>query len=159
MKAPLSSSFNRTLLNVWIGMCRGWPGLPRQLREWGYADRWIDHRFPNQDREPVHPDLIIASEAKANTLLLEFKSGANADEDQLRRDSRVCSDDLVRGALMRPTETAGHDVVVIGYSDNAERLRIGLDAGPYPFPLLGVAPWLVTRNMPLASKSEQLASV
>ena len=139
MQAPLSSPFSRALLNVWIGMCRGWPGLPRQLRDWGYSDRWIDHRFSNQDGEPVHPDLIIASELKANALLLEFKSGANTEADQLRRDARIVSTDLVHGAQLRATETGSHDVVIIGYEDLAARLRLGIEAEAYPFPLLGVA--------------------
>lgn len=89
------SNFNLTMINLWIGMCRGVAGLPRDLKELGYVDKSIELRFRNQDMETVCPDLIIASDGLPHTLLFEFKSGANTEEDQLRRYSRVNQNDLM----------------------------------------------------------------
>ena len=46
-----SLSFSLTMLNLWIGMCRGVVGLPRDLKSLGYQDKWIEYRFVNQDSE------------------------------------------------------------------------------------------------------------
>src|SRR5262245_33586821 len=113
----LSSSFNRRMVNLWIGLCRGVSGLPRDLFDLGYEDRWIDHKFQNQDREVVNPDLMVASRDEANTLVLEFKSGANTDDDQLRKYARIAQDDLVRGAFIERNAATSHDIVVVGLAD------------------------------------------
>lgn len=134
-----SLTFDLILLNLWIGMCRGVAGLPRNLRLLGYKDTWIEKKFPNQDLEPVCPDLVVASEKVKNTLLLEWKSGANTESDQLRRYSRVTQSDLETRAFIARDASHSHDVVIIGRSEYGDRLRIGIEHGHFPFPLLLVA--------------------
>jgi len=124
------------MLNLWIGLCRGVPGLPKQLRDLGYKDRWIDWKFANQDLEEVSPDLILSSERINHTLLLEFKSGANTDPDQLRRYSRVTQNDIMNKAFISRTAVQSHDVALVGQSEYGERLCIGISEGGYIFPLV-----------------------
>lgn len=129
-------SFSLTMLNLWIGMCRGVVGLPRDLKSLGYQEKGIEYRFVNQDLEEVVPDLMLASEQMRHTLLLEWKSGANTEADQLRRYSRVNQKDLQTKAFISPSAARSHDVTVVGRDEHADRLRMGLDAGGYAFPLL-----------------------
>lgn len=129
-------NFNLTMLNLWVGMCRGVAGIPNDLKRLGYADKWIEHRFANQDLKPVHPDLIISSDRINNTLLLEFKSGANIEEDQLRGYTRVTQNDLIEKAFLSRDATNSHDVTVIGLIEFGDRLRIGIDKVDHSFPLL-----------------------
>jgi len=129
-------SFNLTMLNLWIGLCRGVRGLPRDLKELGYVDKWIELKFANQDLEAVCPDLMVASEEVNHALLLEFKSGANTEPDQLRRYSRVTQNDLVVRAQISREATHSHDVTIVGKSEHSKRLCIGISDGGYQFPLL-----------------------
>ena len=130
------SSFSRTMLNLWIGMCRGVAGLPRDLFDLGYVDRWIDFRFRIATGEIVHPDLIVASGPQRNSLLLEFKSGANVDEEQLRRDALVTPDDLVRAVYIERDAAETHDLVVLALADQIERITIGVDRSGVSLALL-----------------------
>ena len=129
-------SFNLTMLNLWIGMCRGATGVPKALREMGYQDKWIELKFLNEKLEHVCPDLIIASNEMKHTMLLEFKSGANAEPDQLSRYSNVTRDDLEQKAFIETRAAEDHDVAVVGRAEHKERLQKGLSEGDYSFPLL-----------------------
>ncbi len=131
----MSSNFSLRVINLFIGMCRGSKGVPDVLRLLGYADRWIERQFFNQDHEAVHPELILASNDRHHALLLEAKSGANTDRDQLRRYSRISSDDLRGNAFLSEGESRSHDLAVIGLSEHADRLRIGIE-GEWGFPLI-----------------------
>ena len=115
---------------------RGLAGLPRNIRELGYTDKWIEWTFSNQDMESVCPDLIVASEKMGHTLLLEFKSGANTEPYQLRRYSRVNQNDITVRAFISRNATHNYDISVIGKSEHGERLLIGISDGGYQFPLL-----------------------
>ncbi len=129
-------NFNLTMLNLWIGMCRGVPGLPRELKNLGYSDKWIEYKFSNQDLETVHPELIISSDKLGHTLLLEFKSGQNTDNDQLRRYARITKNDLIRNAYLPATASEKHDIGILGKDEYKDRLCIGIKEGGYSFPLL-----------------------
>jgi hypothetical protein len=124
------------MLNLWIGMCRGAKGLPTHLRDLGYDDKWIELSFANSEMETVVPDLIVSSRRTQHTLLLEWKSGANTEPEQLRRYSRVTPDDLRTQAALSEAEYKSHDVTVLGKSEFADRLKIGINEGKYGFPLL-----------------------
>ncbi len=112
--------FNLKMLNLWIGLCRGVAGLPDALRKLGYEDKWIEYTFANQDIEKVCPDLIVASEQLGHTILLEFKSGANTEPDQLRRYSRVTQENLVTAFISREA-ARNHDVSIVGRNEHGER--------------------------------------
>lgn len=131
-------SFNLKMLNLWIGLCRGVAGLPTGLRNLGYQDKWIEWTltFFNGVLSRVCPDLIIASRETNHTVLLEFKSGANTEPDQLERYSRVTAKDLVEKAFLEPEATRNHDVALVGRSQHGDRLRIGIERPGYSFPLL-----------------------
>ena len=129
-------NFNLTMVNLWIGLCRGVTGLPTVIRELGYTDRSIDWPFSNQDGEQVVPDLIIASDNEGHTALLECKSGANTEEDQLHRYSRVTRADLELKAMVGGPATALHDIAIVGKSEHAARLQIGITTSGHSFPLI-----------------------
>lgn len=73
------------MLNLFIGLCKGVVGLPQDFRRLHYQEQAVELRFTNAQGEAVVPELIIASRAIHHTILFEWKSGANADADQLRR--------------------------------------------------------------------------
>ena len=129
-------NFNLLMLNLWIGMCRGSYGLPKDLKNLGYVDKWIEYKFHYQDLDIVHPELIISSEKSQHTLLLEFKSGPNTEDDQLKRYSKVTRSDIITNAFLPPSTVKFHDIVLVGKNEHRERLKIGIQKGGYPFPLI-----------------------
>ncbi|MPZ48251.1 MAG: hypothetical protein GEU75_02880 [Dehalococcoidia bacterium] len=124
------------MLNLWIGLCRGVAGLPRDFYDLGYHDKWIEYSFANQDLAHVAPDLIIASKQTQHAILFEIKSGANTDNEQLTRYSRVSQDDLVRRAALQQNEAAQHDVAVMGSAEHQDRLETGVTESGFAFPLV-----------------------
>jgi hypothetical protein len=130
------SNLNLALMNLFVGMCKGVIGLPRDFRKLQYVDKWIELRFANVDQEQVAPELIVSSRLLNHTILFEWKTGPNFAADQLRRCSRVTQDDLRERAALAVEETGSHDVTVIGLQEHAERLMMGLAQGPYTFPFV-----------------------
>jgi len=127
-------NFNLRMLNLWIGLCRGDIELPSGLRDLGYENHFIELPFNNEELERVCPDLIVTSEEMQHTILLEFKSGPNCNEDQLRRYSRISTEDLKTRAFVRSTAAGSHDVAIVGQSEHSERLITGVEG--YSFPLV-----------------------
>jgi len=133
-----SNNFNLLMLNVWIGMCKGVKGLPRDLRMLGYQDYLIEYAFTNSDGSTVVPELVIGSEKVKHAVLLESKKGANTDTGQLDRYLKVTQHDLTTKAFLPIAVSGSHDVCLVGKEEHKDRLKIGL--GRYPFPLLIVRP-------------------
>ena len=131
-------SFNLTMLNLWIGMCRGVAGLPKDLRKLGYEDKRIELLFANQYLKKVCPDLIVASERLEHTLLPEWKEGANTEAEQLEGYSGVNQNDLETRAFISHKAARSHDIAVVGRKEHSERLQIGIKTGEHTFPLLVV---------------------
>jgi hypothetical protein len=134
--ANQSSDFNLKMLNLWIGLCRGEAGLPLDIRHLGYKHKWIELRFLNSHGEDVKPELIIASDRIGHTVLLEWKAGANTEQDQLRRYSGVDQQDLVQKVALTPVEASSHDTCVLGLAEHGHRLSMGISQSGYSFPLL-----------------------
>lgn len=130
------SSFNLQMMNLFLGMCRGVAGLPRDLRRLGYSDKWIEFRFTNSLNQAVVPELVIGSNILRHSLLIEWKSGANTDAEQLRRYAAVTGEDLRAKAMLTPEESQSHDTVLIGQSEFSERLVVAIDRDGHPFPVL-----------------------
>ncbi|MGB8991706.1 MAG: hypothetical protein WCD80_06590 [Desulfobaccales bacterium] len=129
-------NFNLLMLNLFIGMCRGSYGLPKDLKNLGYVDKWIEYKFNNQDLDIVHPDLIISSEKNKHTILIEFKSGSNTDDDQLKRYFRLTRSDIITKAFLSPLSVNLHDIAIVGKNEHRERLKIGIEKRGYTFPLI-----------------------
>ena len=130
------SNFNLLILNLWIGLCRGAAGLPRFFKDRGYEAHYIEREFSNQDSERVCPEIILYSTALGHTILVESKSGANTESEQLRRYSRVSSLDLQRKAYVPADACDSYDCTIIGLRSYSDRLKVGIEAGSYTFPLL-----------------------
>lgn len=131
-----SSNFNLSLMNLLIGMCKGASGLPRDLWDLGYVDKWIELGFPNSEGRTVVPELIIASRKLRHCVLFEWKSGNNTETDQLNRYSKITEDDLRQRAFLTAAESERHDVAIIGADEHRERIAIAIDREGHPFPLL-----------------------
>jgi hypothetical protein len=102
------SNLNLALMNLFVGMCKGVIGLPRDFRKLQYVDKWIELRFANVDQEQVAPELIVSSRLLNHTILFEWKTGPNFAADQLRRCSRVSRMTFVsepHSLLKRPGHT------------------------------------------------------
>jgi hypothetical protein len=128
------------MLNVWIGMCKGIKGLPRDLRDLGYQDFTIEYKFTNVHGEVVMPELIIGSEKLSHTILLEWKSGADFEDNQLRRYNGITHDDLVSKAFLEKNVCLFFNVCVLGKDEFKSRLEIGLDKGSFIFPFIVCSP-------------------
>ena len=124
------------MMNLFIGMCKGTAGLPDHFKALGYSDKWIEYGFPTSSGDRVVPELIIASNKIGHTVLLECKSGANLDENQLQRYATVTSGDLRERAFLDPAECGEHDVVVVARDEFTDRILIGLDKAECAFPVL-----------------------
>lgn len=134
-----SSNFNLRMLNLWLGLCRAEAGLPSDIRELGYKDKWIEIKFSNSKGETVQPELILSSNLIGHTMLLEWKYGNNFDSDQIQRYSNINSDDLIGKALLSPAECQLHDICLVGRSEHFQRLQIGVNSNQCNFPLLLVS--------------------
>ncbi len=129
-------SLSLELLNLFIGMCKGTEGLPRDLFQLGYRDIAVEFRFANANGDTVHPELIVASEQTRHAILFEWKSGPNTDANQLARYAGVTRDDLRERAYLPPTQSEAHDVSVVGLSEHRDRITIGITRGGYDFPVV-----------------------
>jgi hypothetical protein len=135
---PNPSKLSSSLMNLFIGMCKGAADLPRDLRTLGYSDKWIELGFQNSESELVVPELIVSSRQLGHSILFEWKSGENTEEAQLRRYACVTSADLRERANLSPDECEFHDVALVGLEEFIQRLVIGIEASNYPFPVLSV---------------------
>jgi len=128
--------FSLQMVNVWIGLCKGVAGLPRDVTLLGYQDKLIEWRFRTDTGELVCPDLIVASKEVGHCLLLEFKGGENASEDQLHRYAGVTRDALQQLAFLQPEETLTHDTVIVGAAEHGKRLKLAIVQSECAFPLV-----------------------
>jgi len=133
-------SLNLQLLNLFFGMCRGTHGLPLTLHNLGYIPELVEASFNNSEDRPVAPELIIASAQIHHTVILEWKSGANTEADQLQRYSRVIPADLITKAYVHRSKCETHDVAVIGRDEHRLTIPIGIANPGYPFPVLVTTP-------------------
>lgn len=124
------------MLNLWIGLCRGDKGLPTGLSDLGYREHLIEEEFYVIEVDGrVRPEMIACSSELEHTLLLEWKSGANTEADQLERYAGVSDDDLRERAHVPVVATESHNVTVVGKKEHEERLRIGIE-DEFEFPLI-----------------------
>jgi hypothetical protein len=123
-------------MNLFIGMCRGVAGLPRDLKNLGYMDRWIEYKFANSEDRTVAPELIISSGLQRHAVLFEWKEGANADPDQLNRYSKVTSEDLRSRVSLPSPEHENHDIALVGTEGHRERIGMTVERDGHPFPVL-----------------------
>lgn len=137
MEGP-SYNTSLVLLNLFIGMCNGERGLPNLFRRFGYENRGIEVKFVNSEGDFVQPELIIASEQKSHALLFEWKDGANLEEDQLRRYSKVTARDLRQRAQLMGSSADSFDITIVAHDEHVDRIVIGLRRGGYRFPLLAI---------------------
>ena len=131
-----SLSFELEMANLWIGLCKGHPGLPQSVAQLGYRLKWIGHKFRVTAGGHVCPDAMAASTAIEHTLLLEFKGGANIEDDQAIAYGTIASTDLERAGLIEEAASRSHDIVYVGEEAHGGRLRQGLTAVGCDYPLL-----------------------
>ncbi len=129
-------SFNLQLLNLFFGMCRGTHGLPLALHNLGYIPELVEPSFNNSEDRLVAPDLVLASAQIHHTVVLEWKSGANTEADQLQRYSQVTPADLIAKAYIHRNKCETHDVAIIGRDEHRVRIPIGVVDGGFGFPVL-----------------------
>ncbi|MBM3473089.1 MAG: hypothetical protein FJX75_07485 [Armatimonadetes bacterium] len=128
-------SFNLQMVNLFIGMCRGEPSLPRALVELGYQDGWVEFRFTAAAGE-VRPELIMWSQQERHTVLWEWKSGGHIDLEQMGRYAAVTADDLRDRAFAPSSAWEHHDLgVVVPERKATDAARVLAEVG-FGFPLI-----------------------
>ncbi len=124
------------MLNLVVGMCRGDPSLPSIFRELGYQDRWVELEFANSFGRRVRPEIIICSESQAHTVMWEWKSGGNVDQEQMQRYDAVTLEDLRERAMVPAAAVQRSDVaVVVPETKMADAARV-LDQWGFRFPVI-----------------------
>lgn len=134
------SNFSLTMANLYVGLCRGVSGLPMCLYDLGYIDHWLENEFSIGPNKKVEPDMVLVSDKIGHTLLLEWKSGANTEDDQLERYSQVTKESLRNNAQVSADAAERHDVSIVGLREHENRLVMGVTDGAYTFPVLSVDP-------------------
>jgi hypothetical protein len=125
------------MVNLWIGLCRGAEGLPTAIKDHGYREQAIEQQlFVRGMESTVTPEILLYSERLRHTILLEWKSGDNTEADQLERYNAITEDDLRERAYIPAVACEQHDITLIGKAESVERLKIGVEAGKYRFPML-----------------------
>lgn len=130
--------FNLKMLNLWIGLCKGDPGLPDAISRLGFRHHVIEQRIRNDDGSECVPELICFSNAQSHTLAFEWKSGKNTVDDQLARYNQLTSNSLVNVAMVPKFAAKTFDVVVVCLAEHLDTVKIGVVKGGYRFPILSV---------------------
>jgi hypothetical protein len=133
-----SLDFNLKMLNLWIGLCKGDPGLPDAIATMGFRQHVIEQSIRNEDGSVCVPELICFSKKESHTLVFEWKSGKNSVEDQLARYNQLSSVSLTNVAMVPRQAARAFDVVVVCLAEHLETVKIGILKGGYRFPMLSV---------------------
>jgi hypothetical protein len=130
--------FNLKMLNLWIGLCKGDDQLPKDIRALGYKQHAIEQniRVIGAKKLLCVPELIIFSGKLGHSLICEWKSGKNLEEDQAARYLELTPDILSNRALIPKEATGSFDVMYICDRDNVERIKIGFNKCQCKFPLI-----------------------
>ncbi len=108
-------SWNLRLVNAFVGMLTGAPGLPSDLREQGYRLHYMEMPFRNSRDDIVKPELIMYSRPNTHAVMIEGKTGGNIDLDQLSRYQDVTSRDLIERAKVPRDAFTTHELwMVVG---------------------------------------------
>jgi len=129
-------NFSLRMVNLWIGLCKGVPGLPKDLRRLGYDVKGIEYPFANSNSRDVKPELTVVSDDLGHTILLECKSGANTDAEQLQRYADVKANDLTSKAFVSRRGAQSHDTLILGLPEHEMRLTRGISSANCNFPLV-----------------------
>ena len=130
------SDTNLFFLNLLIGLCKGVRGLPRNLIDLGYSVKWIEFKFNNSEEELVKPEIIITSRKLGDTLLFEWKSGGNVDNDQLLRYSKITEDNLTQRAQIPLNCVNTFRLTILCMDEHFEKIKIGIEKNNVNFPVI-----------------------
>ena len=137
-----SSSLSLTLLNLFIGLCKG----SRQLRPYsasfrklGFEVHSIELRFALEAGGMSHPDMILCSEAVRSTILLEWTENKEPSnkEEQLQRYASITKTDITVTAGVPVDASDTHDISVAVPHTHVSAFSSFLQGRGHPFPLLG----------------------
>ena len=117
---------------------QGRPGVAACLRSLGYQQHSIEQTIRNENGTICVPEFIAFSRKLAHTIVFEWKSGNNTEDDQLARYSSLTSKSLTDVGMVDRTAAKSFDVAVVCPLANADRIKIGIEKGKYAFPLLAV---------------------
>ena len=79
--------------------------------------------------------MLLCSEKTQHTLICEWKSGKNTEDEQNRDYATIRPLDLTQNALVSASAAKTFDVAIFGRRENEARLRIGIE-NKYSFPLI-----------------------
>ena len=123
----MSSSFRLRTLNLFVGMCRGTPGLSGALRGIGYRDLWINGGLPRERRSRSHPPFVLASRKMRHSLFLEVTPGPTVDSDRLDAYERITAVELRDGTQLSREQTETYGVAVVGRAEHRDTLLEGVE--------------------------------
>jgi len=111
-------------------MAFGSPDLPSVLVECGYTCHSIEQTFPVGVNKVVNPEIILCSDEEKHTLIIEAKSGANLNENQLARYALIPSVQLVQVAQVSSEAGTTYNLLIVGQEPHLARLSLGSSKVP-----------------------------
>lgn len=128
--------FNLQILNLFVGLLKGDPDLPNDLMALGYQCVAIEPSFDNGAGGLVKPELLAASTLESHTVLFEWKSGGNVEDEQAMRYAAVTQGSLISNAGLQPVQCATYDVAYAAPGEAAAKAAGALTKMTHPFPVL-----------------------
>lgn len=118
----MSSNFRLSVINLFLGMCRGTPGMSGELRALGYRDVWLD-RWLTSEADRTHPVFVLASRETCHSLFVEATSGPDIDPGRLDRYRRMTAVELRQGTRLSRRQLETYSVAVVGREEHRDTLR------------------------------------
>lgn len=120
------SSFRLAVLNLFIGMCRGSPGLPRTIRQMGYRDRWIPGTVLGGRGAAAEPVLVLASAESKHSVFIQVVSKKRVTPSDLNHYLSMSAVHLREQTALTKDQTELYGVAVFGLARHRESLRSSL---------------------------------
>ncbi len=118
----MSSTFALSVVNLFVGMCRGGPGVPLRLRALGYRDHWLDGGLPGDDTSRLYALLALASESMRHTLFVEIATGPRIDPARIESYARTTAVDVRSATSLSRNQTETWGVAVVGRAKHRDTL-------------------------------------
>lgn len=134
-----NSMKNYEFINAFAGLCEDLKNWPNDLYKMGYRIVAVEPSFKNSTRGIVNPELVIASDDKNHSILIESKSGT-LDGNQHDRYRDVSAEDLAQGGNLPISKKETHifDISYLCDDSNETSVKKALAEKQSSFPLVNM---------------------
>ena len=123
----MGEDFNMLMTNAFIALCKRMKGIPDSLRNLGYEIEGIESEFAIGNNKKCNPDIVISSSKTKHSMVIEFKSGANIEDEQKQRYLMINSDILRDYALIPIDRLSTFDIAYVCKEEHKQTIEQGLN--------------------------------